>query len=331
MDNYVIGIDGGGTETKGALTDFSGSILSQYVGTATNYQVIGGQKLKVELERMFDELMQRAAISEKKVSHIYLGLAGAGRASDRQEIKALFQRTPYENKITVESDARVALAGAFGGKAGIILIAGTGAICFGKNESGPVVRSGGWGYMLGDEGSGYFVGQQAIMAALKDLDGRGEKTSLRQQLESRYHLQQIDEIIPLIYKGKIDRTEIASLTPIVFKVAEEGDTLAVDIVKRTGQELGKLAKAVAEKLNLKNKNIPIAAIGGLFNAREAFINEIFKEVYDLSWDIDISDPQFPPAVGAAILALENCHIEITRDVLSNLENTIHVHESRGIG
>ncbi|MBN1348874.1 hypothetical protein JXJ21_05650 [candidate division KSB1 bacterium] len=327
MDNFVIGIDGGGTETKGVLSNSLGMILSQYTGAATNYQVVGGKKLKEELEQIFAHLVDDVKINLKKVSKIYLGLAGAGRESDRQEIKALFTQEKYASNIIVESDARVALAGAFGGKPGIILISGTGAICFGKNDKGPLVRSGGWGYLLGDEGSGYFVGQQAIIAALKELDGRGEQTALRGILESQYKLNQIDEIIPLIYKGKIDRTEIASLARIVFDTAAKGDTVAMNIVKQTGQELGKLCKAVAQKLNLRNRTIPVALIGGLFNAKDVFINEIFKELFELSWDIEVMNPMFSPAVGAAILALEESRVKISDEILANLSKTNVVKES----
>lgn len=327
MDNYVIGVDGGGTKTIGVLANYDGSVLAQFTGGASNYQVAGGKKLKAELENIFNNLLRLSKFPKQKVSHIYLGLAGAGRESDRSEIKALLADTSFAKGITVESDARVALAGAFGGKPGIILIAGTGAICFGKNVGSPVVRAGGWGYLLGDEGSGFFIGQQAIIAALKDLDGRSEKTSLRQLFESKYRLKQLDEIIPLIYKGKIDRTEISNLAPLVYEASQRGDAVAMNIIRSNGQELGKLARAVAEKLNLRHKPIHIAIIGGLFNFKEAFVNEIYKELYELSWDIEISEPRFPPAIGAVILSLEKCGVKINNNILENLSKADMVKQS----
>jgi N-acetylglucosamine kinase-like BadF-type ATPase len=139
-----------------------------------------------------------------------------------------------------------------------------------------VVRSGGWGYLLGDEGSGFFIGQQAIMAALKDLDGRGEKTRLREEIERRFQLAQIDLIIPKIYKQEIDRVEISKLAPLVFELAVENDFAAAEIIRRTGHEQGKMVKAVAEKLELLNKKIRVALIGGIFHQREILENEIAK-------------------------------------------------------
>ncbi|MCI0514581.1 hypothetical protein L0128_15310 [candidate division KSB1 bacterium] len=321
MERYVIGVDGGGTETLGVLANTNGTILAQAKVGATNYQVIGGPKLKVELESLFQKLGIDTKNPTKKVSQIYLGLAGAGRESDRKEISALFSGVPYAERLTVESDAMIALAGAFSGEEGIIIIAGTGAICFGRNKTGPIVRSGGWGYLLGDEGSGFFIGQQAIMAALKDLDGRGEKTALREAIEKRFQLAQIDLIIPKIYKQEIDRTEIARLAPLIFELANQNDLAAAEIIRRTGNEQGKLAKAVAEKLGLLNKKIQVALIGGIFNQREILENEIAKELYELSWDVEILEPENPPAIGAVILALQEIGAEISSSVLTNLQQS----------
>jgi N-acetylglucosamine kinase-like BadF-type ATPase len=321
MERLAIGVDGGGSETLGILVTEHGTILAQAKAGPTNYQAVGGPKLKLELEKLFQLLGVGQNLKTKRVDQIYLGLAGAGRESDKKEILALFSNNDYAVRIAVESDAMIALAGAFSGSEGIILIAGTGAICFGKNKTGPVVRSGGWGYLLGDEGSGFFIGQQAIIAALKDLDGRGEKTRLREELERRYQLAQIDLIIPKIYKQEIDRVEISRLAPLVFELAVDNDLAAADIIRRTGHEQGKMVKAVAEKLELLNKKIHVALIGGIFHQREILENEIAKELYELSWDVEIIDPDFPPAVGAAIMALKELRIDISESIINNLHQT----------
>lgn len=321
MEDYVIGVDGGGTETVGILANEHGLILSQGKVGATNYQVVGAERLKSEIHKLFQQMGVGPDKSTRKVSHVFIGLAGVGRESDRKEVSALFQNLPYLGNVTVESDAQVALSGAFSGEEGIIIIAGTGAICFGRDKNGPVVRSGGWGYLLGDEGSGYFIGQQAIIAALKDLDGRGEKTELRPAIEKRYQLASIDEIIPKIYKQQIDRTEIAGLAPLVFGLAAENDAEAADIIRRTGHEQGRLAKAVAERLALINKKIRVALIGGVFNQRDILENEIAKELYELSWDVEIIEPEFPPVVGAVLLALDKLQKPINENVLANLRQS----------
>ncbi|MCK5738098.1 hypothetical protein KAH55_02910 [bacterium] len=317
MEKLFIGVDGGGTETLGILTNETGVILATAKVGASNYQAVGAENLKVELESLFSQLGVDLTGKDKMVEGIYLGLAGAGRESDKQEIRAIFKNAPYVNQLNVDSDAMIALSGAFSGAPGIIIIAGTGAICFGKSADDHVVRSGGWGYLLGDEGSGFFMGQQAIMAALKDLDGRGPKTRLRAAIEKRFNLKQIDLIIPKIYKGEIDRPTIASIGPIVFELAADNDAVATELVSRTGKEQGKMARAVAEKLNLNNQKIQIGLIGGVFNRRDVLESEIIKQLSDLSGDIEIGEPQNPPVIGAAILAMKNSGVALTEKILGN--------------
>ena len=322
MNRYVIGVDGGGTKTEFVLLDYSGNIIGQQKGDSTNYQAVGGTKLKEEIGRCFTMLLNSTNVSSNKIEQLFLGLAGAGRESDRKEIIALFSDTDFSEKITVDSDAMVALAGAFGTGPGIIIISGTGAICFGKNSEGKVVRAGGWGYLLGDEGSGYFIGREAIIAALKELDGRGEKTKLRDRLEEHFKLSSIDQIIPHIYQNRIDRIAIANFAPIVFEQTSQGDAIAEKIIRTTGKELGRLAKAVAQQLKFEADEIKVAFIGSIFKQKDMLINEISKELYEISWNVEISDPMFAPQYGAALLALQKAGIEINEELLKNLQYSI---------
>jgi len=323
MSHYVIGVDGGGTKTEFVLLDFSGNVIGKFKGEATNYQVVGGERLKEELIKGFAEITKITNVSLNRISSIFLGLAGAGRKTDQEEIIALFADTDFAAKIFVDSDAMVALAGAFGTSPGIIVISGTGAICFGKNSTGEIIRSGGWGYLLGDEGSGYFMGREAVIAALKDMDGRGEKTKLRNRIEEHLNISAIDQVIPQIYQNKIDRVAIADLARIVFELANQGDLIAEQIVRRTGQELGLLAKAVAHRLDFENNEIKVALIGSVFKQKDILINEISKELYEISWNVEISDPMFEPQYGAALLALQKSEIEINETLLKNIKYSIH--------
>ena len=322
MNQYVVGVDGGGTKTELVLIDRSGNIIGRERGGTSNYQVIGGEKLKAELLGCLTRLMNHTNVPSHKIDRVFLGLAGAGRESDRKEITNLFNDTDFNEKVIVDSDAVVALAGAFGTAPGIIVISGTGAICFGMNHEGKVVRSGGWGYLLGDEGSGYFIGREALIAALKDFDGRGEKTNLRTEIERHFNLNSIDQIIPQIYQNKIDRVAIANLAPLVFEQANHGDTHAEEIIRHAGRELGILAKAVAQKLNFMNEEIKVALIGSIFKQKDLLINEISKELFEVSWNIEIKDPMFDPGYGAALLALQKIGVPIDEHLLRNLQYSI---------
>ena len=324
MDKFVIGIDGGGTKTDVVIVNQQGSIIGRTKGGSSNYQVLGGAKLKQVILSLLKNVLKGTNVPANKIAHIFMGLAGAGRKSDQQEIVQLFNDSEFNNKITVDSDAIIALVGAFGNQPGIILISGTGSICFGMNTKGKVIRSGGWGYLLGDEGSGYYIGREAILASLKSFDGRGEKTSLCKEIEKKFELKSIDLIIPKIYKNKIDRTTIANLAPLVFNESNNDDEVAKQIIKHAGNELGKLAKAVAQKLNFTDGEIKVALIGSIFKQRKLLLNEITKELYELSWDVEITEPKFAPAIGAAILALEKNGKFIDENILLNLTNSSYV-------
>lgn len=321
MEKYFIGVDGGGTKTEVVLITRSGNIIARIKGGSTNFQALGGAKLKQEIMSLFEKLLKKTNLLDSKVVHIYLGLAGAGRKSDQKTIKELFHDTEYKNKISIDSDAIIALAGAFSNRPGIILIAGTGAICFGKNIKGDIVRSGGWGYLLGDEGSGYYIGREAIMAALKDFDGRGDTTALKKILIAKYNLESIDQIIPLIYQNKLDRVEIANIAPIVFEEAKKDDAICRQIIKQAGKELGRLGKAVAIRLGFSDDKIKIALIGSIFNQQEMLINEICKELFEISWNIELTEPEFEPALGACILAMEKSGTQVDENFIDNLKKS----------
>jgi N-acetylglucosamine kinase-like BadF-type ATPase len=322
MTHYVIGVDGGGTKTELALIDLEGNLVGMEKVGSTNYQAVGGEQLRDELLEGFSGLANVTNVDIDRVDHIFLGLAGAGRQTDQEEIKALFEDTVFAGKITVDSDAIVALAGAFGTNPGIILIAGTGAICFGSNQDGKIVRSGGWGYLLGDEGSGYYIGREAIIASLKDFDGRGEKTSLKENLKQRFELDSIDKIIPRIYQNKIDRVAIANIAPVVFELANQGDLIAEEIVRKTGHEMGLLAKSVATQLKFSGEEINVALIGSIFKQKDMLVSQISKELFEISWNVTIVEPRFQPAFGAALLGLKKKHVNVNETVLSNLEMSI---------
>ncbi len=319
MAQYVIGIDGGGTKTIGVLLEDSGKVLGRVVGESSNFQVIGGEKLGQVIKKVVDGLKKEAKVEVQRIDHLFAGLAGAGRSADRNAISEVFSALHLANSFTVDSDAAAALGGAFAGGPGVILISGTGAICFGKDESGNLVRCSGWGYLLGDEGSGYFIGQQAVIAALKDLDGRGPQTTLRKAIEERYKLANIDLIISQIYSGKIDRTEIASIAPVVFEEADNGDSLAQSIIATAGRELGKVVAAVAKKLGKQNDTVSIALVGSVFKQRDKLLPFMQEESLRVAAQANFIDPLFDPAIGSAILALQKLGIPLGKKILEQIQ------------
>ena len=322
MSEVVVGVDGGGTKTNVAVVGTDGAVLARVQGGTSNYQVIGGEKLAQVLRETIQNALETAGVDASQVRHLVVALAGVGRPSDREAVTKIVEGLGLSKRSTVDSDAAAALAGAFAGGEGIIVISGTGTICFGKGADGRVERSGGWGYLLGDEGSGYWIGQQALIAALKDLDGRGPRTALREALEKHLGVERIDRVIPRVYQGDLDRAGVAALAPLVFEVAAAGDAVAKEIVKRAGEELGKLAAAVAKRLNWSSARVRVAPIGSVFKRRAVLEPEMTRVLKDAGVDHEIVDPLLDPALGAAVIGLQREGVAVEGKVLANLVGNV---------
>jgi N-acetylglucosamine kinase-like BadF-type ATPase len=319
MSKMIIGLDGGGTKTLGIMINEKGDILAQATGDSSNIQAIGAERLGESLSALVSDLAAAAGCKVDDIDHLYAGLAGAGRPADRETIGNLVQTKGLAKRHTIDTDASAALAGAFGGGPGIIVISGTGSICFGKDEAGTLYRCGGWGFKLGDEGSGFYIGQQALIAALKDLDGRGPKTVLRAIYEKRYELSSIDLIISQIYSDKIDRTEIASNAPAVFEAAANGDIAAQQIIESAGREIGKLVAAAAKRMGRDGREVAVALIGSIFKQRSMLMPFMQEEALTVAGKVDFIDPRFEPALGSCIMGLQKEGVTISPELLASLE------------
>ena len=322
MRRYVIGADGGGTKTDMVLVDHEGRLVGREMGGCSNYQAVGLEDLRSEISRTIEKLLEKTLVEKNAVTSVVLGLAGAGRKVDQDTILRGFESTEFSDRLFVESDAAIALTGAFANQPGIILIAGTGAICIGRDSDGKIHRAGGWGYLLGDEGSGYSIGRDALVAALKDFDGRGASTSLRKHFEDRFRLDSIDKIIPRIYKNEIDRIAVAALTPTVFKEAKAGDEVSEEIIRRAGCELGRLVKAVSKRMQSQESNRQVALIGSVFQQKDVLIPEMMRVLESVSLNVQFMDPEFDPAIGAVLLALEKSGVRVDDAFLQNLRHDI---------
>ena len=321
MEKFIIGIDGGGTKTHAVFIALNGKILGQTTVGASNFQQAGQSGIQTVCRQILDQV-KKNGLSEDGIRRWVLGLAGAGRPADKAAVKEAVEELGFKNRVTVESDAYIALMGAFVGESGIILISGTGSICYGLNTNGKMARAGGWGYLLGDEGSGYFIGNQAVIAALKDLDGRGKKTALRQKFESLFGISTIDLLVPKIYKGDLQKEDIAGLAPMVFQAAAEDDSVALEIIERAGRELGKMAVAVTRQLEIVGETIRIAPIGSVLeNQKEVLEPHILNEMRKASDSVLFQDAQYPAAIGAAIAGLKQEKIKLSLELLENISTS----------
>src|SRR5918994_242731 len=172
---YVLGIDAGGTKTVCYLADAHGHIVGEGRAGGANLQAHGELEVEKVLHAVIDQAVGDRAILPVAVC---LGVAGVDREEDDRVVRGIMRRLGFKSHTLVVNDALVALVAGAGDDPGVVLIAGTGSIAYGVNTDGYAARSGGWGFVLGDEGSGYWIGRQALTAVVRAADGRGAKTRL---------------------------------------------------------------------------------------------------------------------------------------------------------
>ncbi len=209
-------------------------------------------------------------------------------------------------RVIVESDARIALEGAFKGGEGIILIAGTGSIAFGKDAKGKVCRVGGWGRILGDEGSGYFIGKSGLTAVTHHLDGRGESTKLTKMVSKKFGLTDQTAIINAVYKNGFD---VASVAPLVLEAASKNDHVCLLIIEQAAVLLADHVKIAAKKILASSKSkvrskVKVAFIGGLIANDTLLSNLLSRCIISNIPSVEIIRPMASPAYGAVVMAMQ---------------------------
>jgi len=293
MKQYLIGIDGGASRSRAVLTDLKGAMVASAEGLSLNPLSIGWEAFQVH----FKQLIAGLSITESgEVKALCAGLAGSGREEVRlraeKEIAALLKA----ERVFVISDALAALWGAFHEGAGLLLIAGTGSICLGRDEDGNTARSGGFGRLLGDEGGGYWIAMEAIKAVLRSTDGRGSAGSLIQAVKEMFDLDDVRDAIPLVYNGTFSPEKIAAFAEKVLPLSKT-DPAAARIAKNAGRCLAELIIATAEKLELENPKV--ALWGGLWRlAGEELQEALGDALKKFAFDCEICLPAESPEWGA---------------------------------
>lgn len=302
----VLGIDGGGTRTRCLVADLSGSVLGEGHGGPANALVVGRQTAVASLVEAVGQALQAAGRTPDDVRAVCAGLAGAGQREMQETLAralAAALALPAGVPVQVVSDARVALAGALQGRPGAILIAGTGSIAYGLDDSGKLHRAGGWGWILGDEGSGFTIGRQALSAGLAALDGTGPATVLGDRICAAWKLRQLSEAVPRVYTDpSAARTEIAALVPLVVQAVGEGDAVAAEILARAGRDLAHLAAALLRRMALAEPLV--ATTGGVLNGVAAVRDELIRRLAELMPGARVVESAASPAAGAVLMARE---------------------------
>jgi N-acetylglucosamine kinase-like BadF-type ATPase len=315
-EKYVLGVDGGGSGTRCIISTFSGSIISRGNGGPSNPLTVGAKRAASNIINAVRDASDYRSITKFKIS--YLGIAGTDKPEGMEALRSNLRGIEF-GSLHIVSDAAIALAGATGSRPGIIVISGTGSIAYGNNF-GRIARAGGWGWRLGDEGSGYYIGKKALIAALRDFDGRGPPTIMRAKIEETLGIEDPSELVNIVYSEDMEIKEIAAIAPLVCEAAEEGDNVALKILKKSGEELGIAANAVIHRLELKGC-FPVAVSPWIFEKGGALKQILEKKIRKKSPNARIIKPRFSPEIGAILLALKEEGSEIDEALFRRIEDS----------
>lgn len=298
----VIGIDGGGTKTVCLAADLEGRVLGEGRAGPSNYLKEGLYVAKNSLKNAIAGALQDAELQASDIGAVCAGLAGMDRAIDREVMGRVLAEALPAPHLVLENDAFIALVGATEGKPGLIVISGTGSIALGVNSRGEKVRSGGWGHLLGDEGSGYDIARRGLKAALQGYDGRGPSTAIADKVMQEMYLKKIDDLIPLLYGQGMRPGKLAALYPLILQAAEEGDEVAGKLITRAAQDLAGAAIAVIRKLGMEQETFPVALSGGVFKQSPKIREQFRDRLAGLIPGARLIEPKHPPEFGAVLVA-----------------------------
>jgi N-acetylglucosamine kinase-like BadF-type ATPase len=298
---HVIGIDAGGTKTVCQLADGEGRRLVETRGPGANLQAAG----ELQVEKVLHEVMDRA-IEECRCGMpgaICLGMAGVDREEDSRTVWAIMRRIGYKARLVIVNDALIALEAGIGDGPGIVVISGTGSIAYGRNQKGQAARAGGWGYVLGDEGSGYWIGRAAIRAVLRESDDRGEHTLLTPLLLRHFEVKRPQDLLHAVYYRGVKPPEIAALAPYVQEAFTQGDRVATGILDGTVRELVASAVSVARRLEMLEGRFVLLLAGGIFRGLHWLVQELPERLAPAAPNATVRLLDREPAEGAVRLAL----------------------------
>lgn len=308
--NLYLGVDGGGTKTHISLMNQAGRIVGEGVAGASNPLRVGVENAVGNIVKAINNACDAYELSRGDIVSATLGLAGVRRADIKKIVAESFRKRLPIKKIQVVTDAEIALFGTTLGKAGLVIIAGTGSVCIGIDENGKLALAGGWGPLAGDEGGGAGIAKRALQAIAKASDGRGKPTALSQVASKYFRAAKTEDLIVVIYSPQTDNAKLAGFAREVSETALNGDEVAIEIMQEAGNELGLAAVAVIERLKLQNRKFPIGHVGSVFNTGELLTKPLLETIHKSAPKAYLTEPKLIPAYAAAKMAFEIYNIPV---------------------
>lgn len=301
--NYYLGIDGGGSKSKAVLCDKNLEILSTFQAGPSNFLKVGLKDAAKEIMSLISAATHDLKGSQQNLA-VVIGTAGAGRKENVEDFTEALNKEAMKKRIGLKNifitgDINITLHGAFEENEGLILIVGTGSIIYGKTKNGSEIRKGGFGRLIGDEGSGYSIGKRTINFLSRSFDGRIIPTPFFDFLTERLNISDSPSLINSIYKNNYEISQAAALT---IEAAELGMREAEQILSEESDELIVL---IGSSLNeFSSKSIKLCLSGGLIEQENFYRNMLIEKINKYFPQVKLTEPKYSPEFGAVLMAKE---------------------------
>jgi N-acetylglucosamine kinase-like BadF-type ATPase len=321
QSKYVLAVDGGGTKTICNIVNKEGKILGYGTSGSSSHYAVGLKKARINLKEAIRRAIGEAGLGNKQCDVGCFGMASLDTQKDYDLIFDYIKSLNIIRECYIVSDMVIAYYTVTLGEPGIVVIAGTGSGAYGVNKKGEEARSGGWEWLVGDEGSAFDIARRGLIAFLKGCDGRGQGTILTKMFKAKFGTEDTEYIFRKIYEN-VDKLSIASYAPIVTLAAQEGDKVALEILNDASRELGLAALAVAKKLRMERDKVTVGGVGGVFISSSLVWDNFISTIKPHMPNATFKPPFSDASLGAIFLGLKYCGISPTTELIENIEKNL---------
>jgi N-acetylglucosamine kinase-like BadF-type ATPase len=315
---HFLGIDSGGSKIKGMLTDLEGSAVRTSVGGAGNIAVLGRKNFKRNLTAVLHEVL--AGKSPSIVAHATFGIAGAGRPDEKRLAEKIIGEIGFTD-FTVLTDSQLLHYSYFRDGHGVVVASGTGSFCIFRTPSGELKQLGGWGYLLGDEGSGFAIGRDAIREVIRNHESQARPSSLAQGLLSFYGHKRVGELISSVYASLKPQEYVASCAKLVCELASKGDKAAIRIVDVAANSL--VDKVQEAREHVENESTcKIALAGGVLSHQPIVRGKLAEKIKSGGFQVEFVDRWLSPRGAALFHAITQADKKAEPNLYAKLEEDL---------
>ena len=322
-DPSLLVMDAGGTHTRALVVTRDGVRLGGAESGPANTFLVGERIAARNLRLAAREALASANLSKQTVAAAVIGDAsvdcdGLGRGPSEEALRLELPQT----RVRAVADALIALDGALGGQPGVVIVSGTGSVLLGRKRNGGFVKAGGWGPLMGDEGSAPWIAQQALKATVQAADGTAPPTALTRVVMKYFHVRSFRLIVDPIYQQGLSSRQLGGLAPLVAETAKQGDRAARAIFRQAGEALARQAAAVVRRMKLPKATISYQ--GSVFLAGSTLLTPLRKSLRTLAPQATLVHPLLPPIGGAFLLALRLAGYKLYGKEVENFRKTCQI-------